>query len=210
MNSETLIRGANDLPKVNDAPPIAPETRVEKRGPGNRYCGMCACGNHAWAILTKGYVTLVSPEDAHWLQEKKWHTAHNSNPLQRVKYAKGTLDSKTVVLHRVILGNPDKPIDHKNHSGIDNRRENLRQCTNGLNQANARTKSRSGFRGVVWQKRGWQVQIGGKYLGFFASPEDAARAYDAAAIERFGEFATLNFVDSPPLVPSQTPADEPR
>src|SRR5262245_3922618 len=38
----------------------------------DRYRGLCACGEHAWAVLTRGYVTLVSPEDAHHLRGRKW------------------------------------------------------------------------------------------------------------------------------------------
>lgn len=98
-------------------------------------------------------------------------------------------------------------IDHKNGNGLDNRRSNLRFCTNAQNQHNQRKwGSRSGkplssrYKGVSWHRRGhWRakIQAQGKrrYLGQFQSEEAAARAYDRAARELHGEFAVLNFSD---------------
>jgi len=83
----------------------------------------------------------------------------------------------------------------------DNRRSNLRRTTNALNQANRRrVRSKSGFKGVssdsTKRERPWRahITIEGrmKYLGGYATPEEAARAYDAAAREHFGEHAATN------------------
>ncbi len=58
----------------------------------------------------------------------------------------------------------------------------------------------SGYRGVSWKKqRGvWaaNIHIQGrqKHLGVFTSEQDAARAYNAAAIEYYGDKAVLNEV----------------
>jgi hypothetical protein len=63
---------------------------------------------------------------------------------------------------------------------------------------------RGQYRGVYRHPAGrlWEAKIsdskdgsrnGSRYLGCFADPAEAARAYDAAALERFGPKAVLNF-----------------
>jgi len=92
-------------------------------------------------------------------------------------------------------------IDHINRVRDDNRIENLRNVTSLQNKAN-RSKgleTASQYKGVAWDKRPdkWksQIQINGKnrHLGYFITEEDAARAYDRAALEHFGIYANLNF-----------------
>jgi hypothetical protein len=105
-------------------------------------------------------------------------------------------------MHRVLLNAPASlHVDHVNGNGLDNQRSNIRLATPGENQHNGRLRKNnsSGFKGVSWVTRDkrWQVSIwlGGKQraLGRFQNLEDAARAYDNAARELFGEFARLNF-----------------
>ena len=92
-------------------------------------------------------------------------------------------------------------VDHINGDRLDNRRFNLRLCTNQQNQMNKtkRVGSSSRFKGVYFQKtsRKWVAAIQKdrklKHIGLFSDELDAARAYDAAAKEAFGEFAWLNF-----------------
>lgn len=107
--------------------------------------------------------------------------------------------------HRVITGVADRRInvDHENHNGLDNRRSNLRPSTCSQNHANTFGQSRraSQFKGVTpHHSRGWCAQITVNrqriYLGYFTEPADAAKAYDAAAIQHFGQFARINFPEA--------------
>lgn len=111
--------------------------------------------------------------------------------------------SKHYYLHKMIaekLGWFGR-IDHIDRNRLNNHRSNLRQATNSQNLANANLSisNKSGFRGVYKHTKSgkWiaQICISGKNknLGSFNIPEDAARAYDKAALEIFGEFANPNF-----------------
>ena len=101
-------------------------------------------------------------------------------------------------MHRQILGcQADQQIDHRNHNTLDNRRSNLRLATPSQNAINRRKAK--GYKGVSRVRDKWRATIGSvrkkerRHLGYFPSAERAAKAYDAAAIEMYGEFALLNF-----------------
>lgn len=92
-------------------------------------------------------------------------------------------------------------VDHRNHDGLDNRRANLRVGTQADNNANQRKRSRptsSRYKGVYWSNTYgvWIAEIKGpvgrKHLGRFEDETEAAKVYDDAALELFGEFAHLN------------------
>ena len=78
MNSRQVIDPCDSKGLRSLGAPKARSDVVSVFHPGSgtkrdRYRGLCHCGAHVWAILMQGYVTLVSPEDAHHLQRGKWY-----------------------------------------------------------------------------------------------------------------------------------------
>lgn len=161
--------------------------------------------------LTQGQVALVDDEDYEELAKYKWQATWNK--ASRTYYARrnwwaGGGSWGTTKMHRAIMGAGDKEeVDHINHNGLDNRRENLRVCTKQQNQRNRRKSAghSSRFKGVSFSKgkMRWQAYVcvpsavgkgRHRHLGYFAAETDAAAAYDRAARELFGEFACLNGV----------------
>lgn len=121
-------------------------------------------------------------------------------------YLHVNLDKRFYRIHRLVWlyvhGEQPDQLDHIDGDRKNNRVENLRPCTCQTNAGNAglANHNTSGFRGVSMNAKSgkWaaQIKIFGEqtYLGRYDTPEEAARVYDAAAIEHFGEFARLNNV----------------
>lgn len=150
--------------------------------------------------LTKGKYALVDDEDFEALNRHKWY--YSQGYAMRDEWL-GSSKKKHLQMHRVIMDTPaGNDTDHLNRDKLDNRRENLRVCTRSQNSVNKgiQKNSTTGFKGVHFFKRTgkWMsyVHLDKKrvYLGYFASPEAAATAYNKAVSEHYGEFALLNTV----------------
>lgn len=144
--------------------------------------------------LTKGKFAIVDDEDFEFLSGFSWYADPCKGGNHKVcGYAHG----KTVSMHRLLLDFPPRDIDHINGNALDNRRCNLRLCTNAQNQANSMVRpSKSGYKGVYHRPRRnfcWEAQIQFQYhryfIGLFETAEEAATSYALHALSAYGEFA---------------------
>ena len=156
--------------------------------------------------LTKGYEAIVDDADYDWLSRFSWYV--NIHRKSKLRYAaRNGVQTKTgrrvIYMHREITNCPrGLVVDHINHKTLDNQKANLRVCSHSLNTANVDkqpTPTSSQFKGVCRHKksRRWYSSIKCNYKRYFLGNYDdevtAARAYDFAALEYFGEYACLNF-----------------
>lgn len=145
--------------------------------------------------LTQGRIALVDDNDFEYLNQFTWQLQPNRNTF----YAVGYIDHKTVKMHRIIMSVPsDLQIDHIDHNGLNNQKNNLRICTRQQNSMN-RIPNKSKYKGVYFRKdrNKWNVLISVdgilKNMGYYSSEIEAARTYDTFAKEYYGEYAYLNF-----------------
>jgi len=136
---------------------------------------------------------IIDKEDIEKVKNYKWGLLSNKN-----KYVQTKINSKKVSLHRFLLNvQGEMVIDHINHNPLDNRKNNLRICTNQQNIFNSSVakNNTSGHRGVIWHKghKSWMavIIVNGKfiYLGYYKDKKRAITVRREAEIKYFGEFA---------------------
>lgn len=150
--------------------------------------------------LGNGMTTMVDDEDFEMLSRHRWYARKDRNIWYAVR---STSNNVKFRMHRIIANAPNGIlIDHINGDGLDNRKINLRFATNSQNQMNRKTSTSScGFKGVVFCKnkisKPWKSQIvinkSYCFLGYYHTCNEAAMAYDFAAITLFGERSSTNF-----------------
>ena len=133
---------------------------------------------------------LIDKEDVEKIKNYKWSMGN------------GYVYNGTVgKMHRFLMNCPsNKIVDHINHNTLDNRKTNLRICTQTENcmNRNKRKNTTSQYKGVCWDKQRskWSVQIAinnkRKYVGLYDSEFEASIEYDRYAIMYHGIYCKTN------------------
>lgn len=146
--------------------------------------------------LGNNQFAIVDDEDFELISKFKWHIQPSSNGREGYAVTK-------IRMHRIITNAPHGAmVDHINGDSLDNRRCNLRLCTNAQNQQN--TEGRGGtsrHKGVSFNKKSgkWLAAFlfeGRRYYcGLWDDEDDAARAVDKKRGEVCGTFASKNLYE---------------
>lgn len=142
-------------------------------------------------------VALVDDADVHLIADYSWARI---SPHGHTSYAYAWVYNprRRLSMHQLLIPGAER-VDHIDGDGLNNQRYNLRACSHSQNMMNTRPYNGKRFKGVTQVKSSgnWRAYIQPKgmkqiNLGFYSTEEEAARAYDVAAVEFFGEFARLN------------------
>lgn len=154
--------------------------------------------------LSQGKCAMVDDEDFERVSQYKWRYWSNKRNEYAQTHVYRNGKRTTIKLHSFIMQPPKGVwVDHIDRNGLNCTRLNMRYATRSENRRNTcmRADNCSGFRGVSFEGRArkWKAQIGHNgrniSLGYYATPEAAAHAYDKAATKLHGAFATLNNID---------------
>jgi hypothetical protein len=151
--------------------------------------------------LTKGAEAIIDIDDLEKVIEGNWW--HLSKAGYAAKHEMVDGKSTMIYMHRLVIGaKKGEVVDHVNGDKLDNRRNNLRIVTQHQNCYNSKPKgSTSKYKGVYFcnkRKRYYaRIKKHGKQrsLGGYSNEIDAAKAYNTAAVDVFGDYANLNEID---------------
>ena len=138
----------------------------------------------------QGCKTIIDTEDYSKVEHYHWF-ANIAENRARVKSTQG------LYMARIIMNPPDDmEVDHKDGNPFINCKHNLRICTHAQNSCNRHHISTKGI-SKFGKKYKAEIKHNGEstYLGLYTDKSEALKAYNAAALILFGEFACLNEVN---------------
>ncbi len=157
--------------------------------------------------LTQGKEALLDDVDYEYLMHWKWCVSAQGYAVRGCWIRGSGGKQRLALMHRVVaerMGlDGSLQVDHRNMDRLDNRRCNLRAATITQQRANRNkcVTNRAGFKGVTKVRnraKCWAARIAcakeRHHLGYFYTREEAALAYNEAALRLFGSFARLNEV----------------
>ncbi len=151
--------------------------------------------------LTQGKVALVDASDYAQLIQFRWHAAFDPRGNRWYAIRAARSHKRTPVkMHRQIMGlqyGERLYVDHADGDGLNNRKVNLRICTQMQNSYNrgANANNKLGFKGVHFypktKKYAAHITANHKriHLGYFNTPEEAHEAYCKASALHHGKFS---------------------
>lgn len=160
--------------------------------------------------LTKGQTAIIDDEDYVELSKYNWYATLGKSTYYAARRLSRKEGGKIILMHRQLLGikERDTLTDHKDGNGLNNQKNNLRECTNSQNISNGKSRrgSTSEFVGVHYEKerpektrnKRWVsviiVEGNRKFLGYFMTDYEAALFRDMYILENDLIFPRLNIL----------------
>lgn len=171
---------------------------IKIKGKNKKYNEYNIDGNTVSIVCSSGDIILVDLDDLHKFEQYYW----SKNKIGYAQ-ARDCDTGKGILMHRLIMNTKDRSeiVDHINHNTLDNRKVNLRVCSQSKNMANQLLSKRntSGHKGVSWnkEKNKWEARITFKrnkmFIGYFDNLDEAVEARREAELSTFGEYRLKDY-----------------
>lgn len=145
-----------------------------------------------------GKKAIIDDSDLDIVSKYRWFLSRDNMVYSSMRVGiseTGLIIRRNIALHQLILNTRGLGIivDHKDHNRLNNKRENLRTCSNAQNGQNRRPNSGRKYKGITEENGKYRVRIqanGKRYnLGVYADLEQAVLAYNAKAKLVHGDYA---------------------